>query len=107
MSEGHAIFFVSHLHHGDRWPGQLDSQWFQIQVLNNIGQAILVGYIDSVQETLLLDEMRFTRSDDIGIEDAVQFLGDRKIPRFVIDAARRQPEGSGDFVNEEGNSTLP
>jgi hypothetical protein len=57
---------------------------FEIQMLNSTGQALGSGYVDDKTANL-------------------QIHG-RGIPLPVIEAARRQPTGKGDYVDESGKS---
>ena len=60
---------------------------YEIQVLDAQGRGKHVGYL---------------RYGDTEIE-----IGGQPIPKAVIDAAHRQPEGKGDYVNEGGQSISP
>ena len=77
-------FFVLHRREADR-PSK--SMAYEIQVLNNDGQAIALGHVDAT-------------SDDLRIDG-------RQVPRAVIEAARRQPLGQGDYVDALGQSVAP
>lgn len=57
---------------------------FEIQVLDGEGRATACGYV--------------------GIEDVALDVGGREIPRAVIEAARSQPLGQGNYVDEHGRS---
>ncbi len=77
-------YFVLHLEERDRPSSGMQ---YQIQLLNAEGQAVACGYADDTT-------------------DSLQILG-QPIPALVIEAARRQPIGKGDYVDEAGNSIPP
>lgn len=60
---------------------------FEIQILDEIGQCIAVSYLSSEQEELIIEG--------------------KQIPNAVIQAAKKQPIGKGDYVNECGKSIFP
>ncbi len=74
-------FFVSNLEERNR---PSTGMRYEIQVLNSAGQAVGCGYVDDQSNTLEIDG--------------------QAIPRAVIEAAREQPVGKGDYVDELGNS---
>jgi hypothetical protein len=74
-------FFVLHLGERERPSANLR---YEIQLLNTNGQAIACGYVDDQADRLQLEELL--------------------IPLPVIQAARRQPSGNGDYVDESGRS---
>jgi hypothetical protein len=76
-------YFVVHLEEQDR---PTTAMQFQIQVLNEHGQSTACGYLDDQSTSMS--------------------IGDHAIPLLVIQAARRQPIGEGEYVNELGE-TVP
>jgi hypothetical protein len=81
---GKEWFFVSHLQERDR---PSTGMTYEIQLLNAQGQAVARGYADDLADNL-------------------QIQG-RSIPLAVIEAARKQPIGKGDYVDEAGSSVSP
>lgn len=77
-------FFVLHLKKEDC---KDPNKQFEIQVLDDDGRAISFTHISYEQTTLVID-------------------GDL-IPVPVIDAAKRQKEGEGNYVNEAGEQVTP
>src|SRR5262249_28602484 len=77
-------FFVLHLKESRRPEADLP---FQIQILNHAGQGIAFGYAD--EKTTSLE------------------INGERIPLAVIEAARRQKVGNGDYVDESGASIPP
>lgn len=77
-------FFVSHLEERDRTSFEMR---YEVQLLNSKGQAVACGYLDDHTASLEIQG--------------------RSIPQPVIEAARRQPIGNGDYVDETGNSVSP
>lgn len=84
-----ARYFVIHLTERDLIDrGQLSSDKpFEIQVLDTEGRAVVSGYVGR-------EETRFE-------------VAGRPIPKAVIESARNQPLGQGDYVDEHGNSVQP
>lgn len=81
-------FFVMHLNEHDLPRKQLTSgKVYQIQLLDSQGRAKAVGYVGP---------------DDDSLE-----IADFEVPKSVIEAARRQPVGQGDYVNERGMTIQP
>lgn len=76
-------YFVSHLNKSDQLQRGMP---FEIQVLNSVGQAVACGYVDE--------------------NTAVFEIQGQLIPIEVINAARQQNVGNGDYVDENGK-TLP
>jgi hypothetical protein len=60
---------------------------FQIQILDSRGRARLVGHVGY---------------DEMELEIDGEF-----VPQAVLEAARRQPDGQGDYVDEMGQSIRP
>lgn len=79
-------YFVLHLKDLDR-PGTDSRLSFQIQLLDDLGRSVEEGYV--------------------GLEETELRIAGRAIPRAVLDAARRQPLGQGDYVNANGESVPP
>jgi len=77
-------FFVSNLEKSNR---PSTGMRYEIQVLNDAGEAVGCGYVDDQSDTLEIDG--------------------QAIPRAVIEAAREQHVGKGDYVDELGNSVPP
>jgi hypothetical protein len=77
-------YFVVHLMENDR-PSR--GQPFEIQVLDSEGRAIACGYV--------------------GTDDTSLDIEGQVVPAAVLEAARRQVIGQGDYVNERGNSIMP
>lgn len=77
-------FFVSHLEERDR---PSIGMRYEVQLLNAVGQAVACGYVD--EDT-----------------DSLEIQG-RSIPLLVIEAARKQPIGKGDYIDEGGNPVSP
>ncbi len=80
-------FFVSHLAETDRRNKEFP---YEIQVLNCDGQAIACGCVDGQSD----------ESDEVEIDG-------QHIPHPVIEAARRQQIGEGDYVDPLGRSVSP
>ncbi len=57
---------------------------FQIQILDSKGRAKHVGYVGFSEETLNVSGCN--------------------VPKAVLEAARRQLKGQGDYVDSEGNN---
>jgi hypothetical protein len=81
---GEQRYFVVHLREEDR---PVPEKHFEIQALDSAGRAINYGFIGNESNELYID----------GLE----------VPRPVIEAARRQLIGRGDYVDERGNSIPP
>lgn len=79
------VFFVRHL--PDGWPDKTATQQFEIQLVDRYGRATAWGFVGETKSTLT--------------------IGKIDIPRAVIEAARRQSIGVGDFVDDDGNQVLP
>ena len=79
-------YFVLHLNDRDR-PGADSQLSFQIQLLDDLGRSVEEGYV--------------------GLEETELRIADRAVPRAVLDAARRQPLGQGDYVDANGESVSP
>ena len=78
-------FFVLHLSDRHRRPDP--AVRYEIQLLNRRGESIAEAYLtDSASEA---------------------FVSGVAVPSAVIAAARRQPLGQGDYIDEEGNSVKP
>lgn len=77
-------FFVLHLEERDRPSPQYR---YEVQLLGADGRAVGWQYVDDASTALE--------------------IGGTRIPLPVIEAARRQLIGRGDFVNEEGNPVPP
>jgi hypothetical protein len=77
-------FFVVHLRERER---PAPSSVFEIQVLDEDGKAIAIGYV--------------------GAEAASLEIDGQDIPAAVIEAAKRQPLGLGDYIDESGKSVRP
>lgn len=72
--------------------GDRDSAWpqgkeFEIQILDHRGRSKREGYI--------------------GWDETELVVGDFIVPRSVLEAARRQPRGQGEYVNRAGESIYP
>lgn len=74
-------------HFGDDNPSRRDGHEFEIQIVDDVGQA--VAWVE------LTGEDRTARIDGV------------PVPAAVIDAARCLPMGTGDFVDDDGNQVLP
>ena len=72
---------------GDDDPHRSAGYAFAIQILDASGRARSVGYVGSTESELVVDS--------------------HTVPLQVIGAARRQPKGQGDYVNENGDSVHP
>lgn len=83
--ENQPYFYVRHL--PDDWPDKTPNQKYTIELIDEFGRATSWGYI--------------------GDDDNSLKIGDVEIPRAVIEAARRQPLGCGDFVDLNGNQVMP
>lgn len=79
------VFFVLHL--PERCPDRTATRKFEIQLLDRYGRATACGYVSDTETVLT--------------------IGQVEVPRAVIDAARRQPLGVGDFVDSNGSQVLP
>lgn len=82
MTQHKQRYFVLHL--AKPRSGQTSGKPFEIQVLDSRGRGRLLGYAGYTEETLE--------------------VGGHSIPKAVLEAARRQPKGQGDYVDSEGNS---
>ena len=60
---------------------------FEVQVLDDDGLAVAVGYFSEETDVLV--------------------VGDREIPRPVLEAGKRRGEGQGDYVGPDGKSLPP
>jgi hypothetical protein len=81
------VFFVIHLKVDDRWHDQQEGQFYQVQLVNRFGQATASGFVSKNDHTLK--------------------IGATVVPRAVIDAAQRQPTGSGEYVDANGEAIPP
>jgi hypothetical protein len=77
-------YFVVHLREEDR---PAPDERFEVQVLDSNGRAACCGYV--------------------GYEQSELEVAGGRIPRPVIEAARRQLIGQGDYLDETGNSVPP
>ena len=77
-------YFVRRVRPHER-PGSSDR--FEIQILDDEGRAVSVGYVGSGSTQLTVDG--------------------RAIPAAVIEAAKRREEGQGDYVGPDGRSLPP
>ncbi len=68
-------------------PARADGYVFGVQILNAKGEGELEGYLRADQEYLEIDG--------------------NIIPEAVVAAARRQRNGQGDYVDEQGHSLPP
>lgn len=78
-------YFVLHL--ADEWPEKAGGAKYQIQILNESGQAISWGYVGDYETEIV--------------------VANHTVPTAVVEAARRQPVGKGDFVDCQGQSIAP
>lgn len=78
-------FFVLHL--ADGWPEKSDDVKYEIQIVNESGQAVSWGYANDQETEIVINGCR--------------------IPSAVLEAARRQLMGKGDYVDENGCSISP
>ena len=60
---------------------------YSIQILDNEGKGIESGVV--------------------GESDGTLIIGRHVVPKAVIDAARRQPLGKGDYIDENGRRIVP
>ncbi|MHC4402821.1 MAG: hypothetical protein ACYTG0_24435, partial [Planctomycetota bacterium] len=84
-----ARYFVMHLSErdlGERGRASSEGQ-FEIQLLDAEGRAKACGYVGSDETTLEVEG--------------------KTVPIAVIEAARQQPVGQGDYVDEQGHSIQP
>ena len=72
-------YFVRKLEESDRLEA---GEAFEVQVLNDVGQAIATGYLSAASEHLVVDG--------------------REIPRLVIEAAKQRQVGYGEYVGPDG-----
>lgn len=83
VKQGHWFFVVNRPPYRTfRAPKQ-----YEVQLLNDAGEAIAEGYFDSAEEELVLEGVR--------------------VDRRVLLAAMAQPEGKGTYVDEAGNPIQP
>ena len=75
-------YFVMHL--GKEHPQREVGKEFEIQLLDSKGRGKVVGRVGWSETELILEG--------------------HIVPKAVIEAARRQPEGGGDFVDASGQS---
>lgn len=80
-----ARYFVVRLSAKD--PERAEGFLVEIQILDSQGRGELVGYLREGQSQLEIEG--------------------QSVPRAVIEAAWRQPEGQGDYVDPAGNTTTP
>ena len=78
-------FYVLHLRIGD--PRRQGGYEYEIQVVDSSGLATEFGLLRDTERELTID--------------------DKVVPLGVIEAARRQPLGKGDFVDCYGAQVLP
>jgi hypothetical protein len=79
------LFFVRHVL--DDSPDKTTDQRFEIQLVDRYGRETARGWVDDSEKPLM--------------------IGTVEIPQAVIQAARRQRHGVGDFVDGNGNQVLP
>lgn len=79
------VLFVWHL--PDGWPGKSATHRFEIQLVDRHGRATAWAVVSELENSLK--------------------VGDVDVPRAVIEAARGQRLGEGDFVDEIGNQVNP
>jgi len=82
-------YFVMHLLENEVGiPGRSDaSKQYEIQILDAQGRAVAIVYAGNLETELS--------------------VGDQLVPKAVLEAARRQVPGKGDYVNEDGIHILP
>jgi len=78
-------FFVLHL--ANEWPEKSAEVKYEIQIVNESGQAVSWGYAGDHETEIVINGCR--------------------IPRAVLEAARRQLMGKGDYVDDTGCSISP
>ena len=82
-------FFVLHLDENDltELGRPTNDTLYEIQLLDSHGRAKACGYVGTDEKRLELDG--------------------KLVPVAVLEAARRQAPGQGEFVNEDGRSLQP
>ena len=85
MAPRRSRYFVVHLTERDDRPS--DELRFEVQLLDSRGRARACGYV--------------------GEDDTELVVEGEVVPWAVLDAARRQTYGQGDYVNAEGESVRP
>jgi hypothetical protein len=85
MPKRKSRYFV--LHRSDRDRKENRDKQFEIQLLDSKGRARDVGYVGSSETELI--------------------IGNHAVPLAVLEAARRQGPGVGDYVDETGTSMHP
>jgi hypothetical protein len=78
-------YFVMQL--ADDEPKRRQGYQYEIQILDSKGRSRVEGYVGSSETELIVDG--------------------HTVPKAVIEAARRQPKGKGDYVNKLGQSVDP
>jgi hypothetical protein len=81
------VFFVVRLRPEERWPEQKEGQSFGVHLVNRFGQTTVDGYF--------------------GENDKAVVVGGVEVPRKVLEAAKRQAIGSGEYVNANGEPVMP
>jgi hypothetical protein len=81
----HRRYFVLHLEVGEERPSP--ELAYEIQILDSSGRARTSGHV--------------------GANDTLLVVEGEEVPHAVIEAARRQPYGKGDYVNANGESVSP
>jgi hypothetical protein len=79
------IFFVQHLSERSYRPHQ--GAKYEVQLLDGAGQSRAEGYF--------------------GVDDTQLIVNGEVVPLAVLEAARRQLRGQGDYVNEDGHTVAP
>lgn len=78
------FYYVVHLDESESWPGQKPGQVYQIQLINDSGQGIAEGFISEVETELVIEGVL--------------------IPSQVVEAAKKMPQNTGDYVDGNGKS---
>ncbi|QDT52384.1 hypothetical protein Pan44_03940 [Caulifigura coniformis] len=84
MATDRKVYFILHLEERDRYSSGMR---YEIQLLDTYGQTIARGCVDDQANSLELQGC--------------------SIPQPVIEAARKQAIGNGDYVDEAGYSVSP
>jgi hypothetical protein len=87
-------YFVLHLDERDFRP-HIEAR-YAVQILNRKGEAEFSVYVDEEGQVL-----------DVARTDAASMRPVPEVPRPVVDAARRQRAGQGDYVDQSGRSVRP
>lgn len=81
------VYFVRRLGLDERLPDQEQEKVFQIQLVNESGQAVASAYVGPAEDSVT--------------------IGDKEVPYAVVNVAHGLPEGPGKYVDANGEETVP